>query len=201
MIRFSTVFLLLLAMAINGCSVLPETQEISLYQLPDSTLESSAEPRADWSLRVKTPKASDAQSGSRMLVMARDNELAALPGARWVSPTPRLWQDHLVRAFTADSRVPAITTDRDNLLADRELSGVLRAFQVDFSGESPQAVIRFDAVFADTPSRTIIASRSFEVREPVSGRTPAAMVTALGAAADKVSGELMNWMLTLDSKP
>lgn len=200
MIRFQLFFALFLAVAISGCTVLPPAREISLYQLPDSALAPGGRPGADWTLRVKTAKASDAQSSSRMLVMANDNELSALPGARWVSPVPRLWQDHLVRAFAADGRIPAITTDRDNLLADRELSGNLRAFQVDFSGESPQAVIRFDAILANIPSRTVIASRSFTVRQPLSGRDNQDMVNGLGIAADALSGELLDWMLALDTE-
>ena len=193
--------IVLAALAIGGCTILPESREVSLYQLPESSLTPAGAATSPWTLRLRTPRTSEALAGTRLLVMAADNELAAYSGARWVSTTPRLWLDHLARAMTADGRLTAVTTDRDNLLADRELSGVLRAFHVDFRGAVPEAVVRYDAVLAGSASRRIIASRSFTAREPLRGKEAAAMVAALGVASDRVSSDLLNWMLSADSNP
>jgi len=187
------------AIGLGGCSVLPEPREIALYQLPDTSLSSSAA-ATDHTLRIKTPRTSDALNGSHIHVMEHDNQLSAYGGARWVSPVPTLWQDHMVRAFLADGRLNAVTTDRENLQAEHELSGSLRAFHVDLRGSTPEAVIRFDAIFAKTASRQIIASRSFIVRQPLQGHSVAEIVTALGSASDRVCEELLNWMTTQHSK-
>lgn len=193
--------LVLAMLALGGCTILPESREVSLYQLPEPSLAAAGPVTSPWTLRLRTPRTSEALSGTRLLVMTDDNELAAYSGVRWVSTTPRLWLDHLARATVADGRLSAVTTDRDNLLADRELSGMLRDFHVDFRGAVPEAVVRYDAVLAGSASRRIIASRSFSAREPLHGKDAAAMVAALGAASDRVSSDLLNWMLSAESNP
>ncbi|MCK9504134.1 MAG: ABC-type transport auxiliary lipoprotein family protein [Porticoccaceae bacterium] len=189
-------------LATSGCTILPEPQEVALYQLPEPRLQASERAPAPWSLRIKTPKASDALNSKRLLVLNPDNELALYSGARWTSTTPKLWQDYLQRAFLADGRIASLTTDAENLHAEVELSGTLRGFYAEADKNNLAAVIRFDATLADTASRKIIASRSFIAREPV-GRgssQSAALVAAFGVAADRVSADLLNWMLQQDSK-
>lgn len=191
---------LALTITTSSCSLLPPAEEIALYQLPVSSLAASEQPPANWTLRIKTPKASDALSGKRMMVVEHANQLAAYAGARWVSSVPELWRNHLVSAALADGRISAVSTDRDSLQADRELSGMLQGFQTDYTGDSPVVYIRFDAIVADSSSRKILASHQFVIRQPLKAKGAAAMVDAYGAAADSLAGEILNWMLAEDSK-
>ena len=187
-------------LASSGCTVLPKSEEIALYQLPETQVQASGQASAPWSLRIKTPKANDALNSKRLLVMTEGNELAIYRGARWTSPTPKLWQDHLVRAFLADGRIASLTTESENLHADIELSGTLRAFYAEAEGNNLTVSIRFDATLADTASRKIIASRSFIERQPLAknskDNSTAAMVAAFGLAADQISADILSWMLT-----
>jgi len=196
-----TIGFMVTMLALVGCTMLPKQQAVSLFQLPETALAPSDTGAFSWSLRLRTPRTNEALAGTRLLVMTADNELAAYRGARWVSTTPRLWQDHLMRAMLADGRMRTVTTDRDNLMADRELSGVLRAFHVDVRAPVPEAVIRYDVVLASNTSRRIMASQSFIAREPAQGKDAAAMVTALGVAADRLAEDLLNWLLSVDPTP
>lgn len=183
----------------SGCTVLPKPEEVALYQLPETRLQASDQTAAPWSLRIKTPQTNDALNSKRLLVLTDANELSIYSGSRWTSPAPQLWQDYLVRAFLADGRIARVSTASENLHADLELSGTLRAFYAEADNNNLAVSIRFDATLADTASRKIIASRSFMEREPVakSGKdsNSAAVVAAFGVAADRVSAEILNWML------
>ena len=178
---------------VAGCTLVPEATEISLYELPGSQLQPS-EASLPWSLRVNAPAANDALNSRRLLVLEDGSQLTTFGAARWVSPTPTLLRDHLAEAFLSDGRLRAVTTDRDSLGADRELTGHLRRFYTVAGNGAPSVVITFDATLADTASREIVASQRFQVSEDISRADAASAVAAFGLAADRLARELLLWM-------
>jgi len=203
-IRTARSCVLLFAVFLCACSVLPERVPVELYELPPSTVESSSqEQRATTptlpSLRLATPSASDALGTTRLLVRVQNGSFQAHPGARWAAAAPVLWRDWLLDAFWRDGRVGALSTSSDGLQSALELGGMLRSLHHDY-GDRSVAVIRFDARLVDTASRRILASRRFEAEAPVQGSAPADVVTALGAAADELARELIPWTLEQGSQ-
>lgn len=192
---------LTVALALSSCSVLPETKEIALYQLPPPEFAASPAAVIPWSLRIKTPTASDALSGRRLLVMTDTNEFAVLANARWTAPIPQLWREHLLAALRSDGRLAGLSSDQDNLAAERELLGTLRAFHGDLHGDQPQVTIRYEATLADTNTRKILASHTFSLGQPVADDKPASLVAALGSGANQLAEEILNWLLTVGSNP
>ncbi|MCB1666017.1 MAG: membrane integrity-associated transporter subunit PqiC [Pseudomonadales bacterium] len=180
-------------LALSACGVLPERTPVDLFELPDSSLRASAStPRLD-SLRLVTPSTIDALGGTRLLVQVADHSYQAHPGVRWASPVPQLWRDWLLDAFWRDGRVDALSTSSDGLQATLELGGMLRALNHEYADGRSVAVIRFDARLVETASRRIIASRRFEVEEPVQGTEATNVVTAMGRAADALAAQLVPW--------
>lgn len=183
----------------TGCTVLPESQPITLHYLPVPAITTATDKaQTDWTLRVQLPDASDALNGRRLMVASPGHQLRALSGTRWASPPPALWQNHLIAALRADGRIAAISPERDKLHSDRVLSGTLQSFQleVDNSGQAA-VVIRYDATLADTATRRSIASHSVEIRHPVANQHTDTIVEGFGEAADQLAAAITDWLTTL----
>ena len=146
-----------------------------------------------WSLRVVRPAAGVHLAGQRIVVMPEDNRVSVYQGAGWSDPAPALMRDRLLEAFRADGRVGALSSDERQLHADFELDSDLRAFQSEYRGGRPEAMLRLDARLVHTASRRIVASRSFEQRQPSEDPAVPAVVQAFGTAADRLSAEVVEW--------
>lgn len=182
-----------MAMLFSACQVLPEREPVNLYQLPPSTISSTASGTIEGGLRLLTPDSSEALRGTRLLILGDGNSFQAWGGVRWTAPVPALWRDWLLDAYWRDGRFDALSTDSTVLQAERAVSGMLREFHINTVNGRQVAVIQFDAQLLDNNTRTIIASRRFESSETVSGSDAAAAVAALGAAADRLARELISW--------
>ena len=191
----SLLLLTLFCAGMSACTVLPERVQSDLYQLPPSSLGASSAGPTLSGLRIDTPGTSDALGGSRVLVMAGDTSFQAYPDARWAAPAALLWRDWLLDAYWRDGRVTGLSTSSEALQATVELGGMLRALHHENLQGRSLAVIRYDARLIEVGSRRILASRRFEVSEPVSGSGVGALVDALGAAADRLAADLILWTL------
>jgi len=176
----------------TACSILPKQAPSDVYRLPTvSTVSKPATP-APWSLRVARPKSSETLDSPRIAVIPQGDVISSYKGARWSDPAPVLLRNRLVDAFYRDGRVQSISTDESNLQADIELGGELQAFQSEYRGTAIEVVIRLDARLADDHQR-IIASRRFEVHQPVADKQVSAVVTGFGQASDALTTQLVQW--------
>ncbi|MCR3804814.1 ABC-type transport auxiliary lipoprotein family protein, partial [Pseudomonas aeruginosa] len=82
-----------------------------------------------------------------------------------------------------------------NTQADFELGGDLRAFQTEYPNGQASALIRYDARLVRTDDKRVVASRRFEVSQPVDGKKVAAVVSAFGKAGDTLSAQVLDWTL------
>ncbi|MDV6707359.1 ABC transporter [Pseudomonas aeruginosa] len=164
---------------LGACSILPEAQVLQVYLLP-----------------VHNPPASAAARQSpRIAVRPHGDEISVYQGARWSDPAPSLLRDRLMQAFQADGRVRGLSSDDSNLQADFELGGDLRAFQTEYPNGQASALIRYDARLVRTDDKRVVASRRFEVSQPVDGKKVAAVVSAFGKAGDTLSAQVLDWTL------
>ena len=154
---------------------------------------SDASPAAtqSWSLRLNKLQASEALNRPSIAVIPQGDVISSYKGARWSDPAPVLLRNRLLDGFQRDGRVTLLSTDETNLQADYELGGQLQAFQSEYRGKTVEVVIRLDARLVRGRDQRIIASRRFEVRQPVSDTQVPAVVAAFQnasrAAADRVS--------------
>ncbi|MBR9857472.1 MAG: hypothetical protein GYB38_07175 [Gammaproteobacteria bacterium] len=188
-------FLLPVILMLSGCSLLPASPPVTFYRLPPPTLAPSSAPGIELTLRITRPETSGLLAGNRILVVPQDNQLSAYQGVRWVSPVPVLWRDQLIDTFRQDGRIRHISGDADSLQAELELGGSLRAFNSEYRQGRPLVIIRFDAQLVDPRDRRILASRRFEVTEPVPGVEVPAVVVAFGVAHERLARELLDWLL------
>ena len=197
-LRVAAAAVLCAAVLLPACSVLPEAEPLDVYVLPvtgdaSATAVPAAAGAQAWSLRVVRPAAGVHLAGQRIVVMPEDNRVSVYQGAGWSDPAPVLVRDRVLEAFRADGRVGALSSDERQLHADFELDSDLRAFQSEYRGGRPEAVLRLDARLVHTASRRIVASRTFEQRQPTEDLAVPAVVQAFGTAADRLSAAVVDW--------
>lgn len=186
-----------LALLLGGCSMLPRAESPDIYLLPGApAAPAPANPtagKASVSLRVDTPQAGRSLDSARIAVIPAGNVITVYQGARWSDRAPRLLRDRLIDAFRASASYAAVSSDDANLRADLELAGDLRAFQTEYTAGKPVVVIRYDAQLLQSHTKTILASRQFEVHQAVAGKAVPQVVVAFGQAANALAAQVVEW--------
>ncbi|MDT3713848.1 hypothetical protein EON09_10285 [Pseudomonas soli] len=180
----------------TACSILPQSEPVDIYRLPVSQTARSAAP-LDWSLRLNKPLASEALAGPRIAVIPQGDVISSYKGARWSDPTPMLVRNRLLDGFQRDGRVQRLSADDSNLQADYELGGELQAFQSEYRpGGAVEVVIRYDARLVQGRSQRILASKRFEVRQPLGSQQVPAVVAGFGTASDQLARQVIDWTVS-----
>lgn len=192
-------FLLMLVGVIawlTSCSLLPETEMLRLFALPTLSNPSPGQGEVlPVQLRIRSFQSNRMLASSRIVVVPQENELTVYRGARWSDPAPVLLRNRLLEAFKSNGRVQAVYSEENRLQADMELSGVLTAFQSEYSDGEVQVRIQVDLHLTDAGGRRLIAHRRFDVREPSRNQDMEEVVVSFGRAGDVLSQQVLDWAL------
>lgn len=188
----------LAATVLSACSILPKTEPVDVYRLPTDWTRAVAgsTAAAPWSLRVATPMASEALNSPRIAVLPQADLISRYKGVRWSDPAPVLLRNRIVEGFAKDGRVQKLSTNDSNLQADYELGGELRAFQTEYRAGAVDVVVRLDARLVQASSLRIVASRRFEVRQPLTDTQVPGVIAGFGQASDRLVAQLVDWTLS-----
>lgn len=179
---------------ISACSILPKQDPSDVYRLASAQTSTQGAP-VSWSLRVSKPQSSEFLDSPRIAVVPNGDLISSYANSRWSDPTPVLLRNRFMDGFQRDGRVTLLSTDETNLQADYELGGQLQAFQSEYHGSAVQVVIRLDARLVRGSDQRIIASRRFEVRQPVGDTKVPAVVAAFGQAGDQLNKQVVDWVV------
>lgn len=179
---------------LSACSILPKPDPSDVYRLVSTQPTTQGTP-VSWSLRVAKPQTSEFLDSPRIAVVPDGNLISSYANSRWSDPTPVLLRNRLLDGFQRDGRVTLLSTDETNLQADYELGGQLQAFQSEYRGDAVEVVIRLDARLVRGSDQRIIASRRFEVRQPVGDTKVPAVVAAFGKAGDQLNKQVVDWVV------
>lgn len=179
---------------VSACSILPKPDPSDVYRLAAAPATAQG-PSVSWSLRVTKPQSSEFLDSPRIAVVPNGDLISSYANSRWSDPSPVLLRNRLLDGFQRDGRVTLLSTDETNLQADYELGGQLQAFQSEYHGNTVEVVIRLDARLVRGSDQRIIASRRFEVRQPVSEAKVPAVVAGFGAAGDQLNRQLVDWVV------
>jgi cholesterol transport system auxiliary component len=187
---------------ISSCSILPKPEPFDVYRLPSAQSNVSASHGAPqrWSLRLTKLQASDALNGPNIAVIPQGNVISSYKGSRWSDPAPVLLRNRLLDGFQHDGRVPLLSTDDSIFQADLELGGHLQAFQTEYQGLTATVVVSLDALLVRGYDQRILASRRFEVRQPLSDVNVPAVVAGFGQASDQLTAQVVNWAVEQGQK-
>ena len=180
---------------VSACSILPKPDPSDVYRLASAQPTTQGTP-VSWSLRVTKPQTSEFLDSPRIAVVPDGNLISNYANSRWSDPAPVLLRNRLLDGFQRDGRVTLLSTDETNLQADYELGGQLQAFQSEYRGKTVEVVIRLDARLVRGRDQRIIASRRFEVRQPVSDTQVPAVVAAFGQAGDQLNKQVVDWVVS-----
>ncbi|MHC8316925.1 ABC-type transport auxiliary lipoprotein family protein [Pseudomonas sp. LB3P31] len=186
---------------VSSCSILPKSEPSNVYRLPSVQGASSSQVAVQrWSLRLAKPQASQALNSPNIAVIPQGDLISSYKASRWSDPAPVLLRNRLLDGFQRDGRVPLLSTDDSNLQADLELGGNLQAFQTEYQGTAASVVVRLDALLVRGYDQRILASRRFEVRQPLSDVQVPAVVAGFGRATDQLTAQVVNWAVEQGQK-
>ncbi|RZS77021.1 ABC-type transport auxiliary lipoprotein family protein [Pigmentiphaga kullae] len=189
-IRWAGISLAALA---SACTLLPEQKTVDIYRLPSAQAAASQGQAQAWSLRIRSPHADATLDSARIAVIVQGDQISTYGGARWTDAPPALLRARLAQAFRLDGRVASVSTTDSNVRADLELDSDLRAFQSEYRGSVPYAVVSLDVRLISTSTRRVVASRSFEMAQPADGVEVPAVVSAFGLASDALAAQVVRW--------
>ncbi|MBT1260538.1 MULTISPECIES: ABC-type transport auxiliary lipoprotein family protein [Pseudomonas] len=179
---------------VSACSILPKADPSDVYRLASAQATSQAAP-VSWSLRVNKPQTSEFLDSPRIAVVPNGDLISSYANSRWSDPSPVLLRNRFMDGFQRDGRVTLLSTDDTNLQSDFELGGQLQAFQSEYHGSAVEVVIRLDARLVRGSDQRIVASRRFEVRQPVSDTKVPAVVAGFGQAGDQLNKQVVDWVV------
>lgn len=179
---------------LSACSILPKPDPSDVYRLASAQPVSQGAP-VSWSLRVTKPQTSEFLDSPRIAVVPNGDLISSYANSRWSDPAPVLLRNRLLDGFQRDGRVTLLSTDETNLQADYELGGQLQAFQSEYRGTAVEVVVRLDARLVRGSDQRIIASRRFEVRQPVSDTQVPGVVAGFGQAGDALNRQVVEWVV------
>ncbi|MNK92456.1 hypothetical protein D3C87_1125820 [compost metagenome] len=200
--KLTRIALLAGFMLISACSILPKPEPFDVYRLPSaqSNTPSSHGAAQQWSLRLNKPLASEALNRPDIAVIPQGDVISSYKGSRWSDPAPVLLRNRLLDGFQRDGRVTLLSTDDSLFHADLELGGQLQAFQTEYQGTSTSVVVRLDALLVRGYDQRILASRRFEVRQPLSDVNVPSVVAGFGQASDQLTTQVVNWAVEQGQK-
>ncbi|MGF6205625.1 ABC transporter [Pseudomonas sp. ADAK2] len=187
---------------LSACSILPKSEPSDVYRLPSAqsgVMGKSGATQA-WSLRLAKPQASEILNSPKIAVIPQGDVISSYKASRWSDPAPVLLRNRLLDGFQRDGRVTLLSTDDSNFQADLELGGNLQAFQTEYQGTAASVVIRLDALLVRGYDQRILASRRFEVRQPLNDVQVPAVVTGFGQASDQLTAQVVNWAVEQGQK-
>lgn len=186
----------------GACSILPKSEPSDVYRLPSvqGSVSGSYGSAQRWSLRLTKPQASEALNSPQIAVIPQGDLISSYKASRWSDPAPVLLRNRLLDGFQRDGRVPLLSTDDSNFQADLELGGSLQAFQTEYQGTAASVVVRLDALLVRGYDQRILASRRFEVRQPLSDVKVPAVVAGFGLASDQLTAQVVDWAVEQGQK-
>lgn len=180
---------------LGSCTILPKAESPDIYRLPSTPLPRDSAPAVNWTLRVDTPNAERMIDSSRIAVLPQGDVVSVYQGARWSDTATTLLRNRIMDAFRDNGRVAGLSSDETSLQADYSLAGDLRSFQSVYENGQPVVVIRFDARLVKNSGLRIVATRRFDVTQPVGGKTVPEVVAAFGQASDALATQVVGWTL------
>ncbi|WP_353474832.1 ABC-type transport auxiliary lipoprotein family protein [Salipiger sp. H15] len=190
---------LLLALGTSGCAAISAldsaSQPLDIYELRTPAIAGAAG-RGRAELVVETPIASGALTTDRIMVRPSPLQAQYLPGARWSDEAPAMVQTLLVRSLAETGAFASVGRAPLGGQGDYALLGELTDFQAESYGAGAPVSVHLRLMLRLVRERdaTVVASRTFELREPAADDETATIVAAFDRAAGRMVAEILPWV-------
>jgi ABC-type uncharacterized transport system auxiliary subunit len=109
-------------------------------------------------LQIIEPTVASGLESRRIAILQKNSHLDYYKGVRWAAPVSEMLQNAMVDAFEHAPAFGSIATAMNDISPDLLLTTDIRDFQVNESGSSSEAEIRFVSKLIDTSDHRIIAT-------------------------------------------
>jgi cholesterol transport system auxiliary component len=147
---------------------------------------------------IGVPTVPQSVAVNRIAVSAGGTAIAYVKDAQWVEPPARLFQRLLSETVQAKTGMVALDLRQFPVTAGTQIQGQIRSFGVSvaFAGATTgEAVVIYDAALSRDKGQKV-ATQRFEARVPVSAIEGPIVGNALNLAANRVAGEVADWVAT-----
>ncbi len=134
-----------------------------------------------------------ALDSERIVVRPAPTEITYLAKVQWSDRAPKLIQARLIDSFQNSGRVRSVGMPGSVVVSDLGLVTDLRDFHID--AENGVAVVAINVQIVSEKTGRVVASKTFEAREPVSGDKADAMVASINTAFERVATDIVVWTL------
>jgi cholesterol transport system auxiliary component len=182
------------AVALSGCALLSSPDPVQLYRFGDTSAVTASPVTQPVQVKLRAVEFPSASEGDRLLGVT-GSEAAYIGGARWVSPAKQLFSDGLESAFAGQAQRVRLIGRRELTPTTRLLDVDVRSFetQYDAPGAVPTVVVSAQARLLRSPERTVVAERTFQIRQPASANRLAAIVDAYDVATRDLNSQIVAW--------
>jgi cholesterol transport system auxiliary component len=182
------------SLTLTGCVKLTGKAPPQLLNLTSSLSLPANEVRAitaSESIQITVPTTPQAYANNRVAVADGPVSLAYVKDAVWVEPPARLFQRLLAETVAAKTGKIVLDVRQVPVEPALQLGGQIKVFGID--ARASDAVIIYDATFSRAKGKGL-ETRRFEAHVPVSQITAMASGNALNQAANKVAGDVAEWI-------
>ena len=183
------ILLMAMVLALAGCGTLsrPPAVNVTKLQLLGEGAEIARGEPLGLSISVADPNALPGFATPRFAYRQRDLELRYYGRHEWAASPERLLQSTVVRALDESGRFSAVVAPSAIALADLRLELELTQLVHDYrDSEGGEAVLAVRAQLISLVDRSVLATRSFEYREPATAHPVAG-----AQAADRALARLL----------
>ncbi|MEO1065751.1 MAG: ABC-type transport auxiliary lipoprotein family protein [Pseudomonadota bacterium] len=181
------------ALALASCAIVAPPPAPDVYNLTIDDGFQSVSGGTRSQLLITEPKVLSSLDNNRIVIKPNPSQIAFFGGVEWADRVPRLVQLHLSRAFSTTGKARAVGLPGDGLIIDHQLLFDLRAFQIEQTGSSFEAVVEIAVRILNDRNGRVIATETFSSSVPTSD-DPVAAVNALNEAMNAVADDLVRWV-------
>lgn len=175
-----------------GCGTTPN-DTYDLASIKAVTTNQAAQKRQ---VLVADPTALKVLDSDMIVVRVSGTEMQYLAKSQWSDKLPRMVQSKLVEAFENTGKLGGVGKPGQGLAIDYQLISDIRTFEVEAAG-TRRANVEISVKLLNDRNGTVIAQKVFSASVPARGSDNQALVNALSQAFAKVSGDIVNWTLTV----
>lgn len=186
-------FTLSAMLALAGCGFGPKVPPSLLNLTSAQTVNAgpTQTARAGEAITISVPYVPQALASNRIAVISGETAIAYVKDAQFVEPPAKLFQRLLSETVAAKTGRTVLDPRQFSFAPGQQLSGGLKAFGID--AQANEAVIVYDAAYSPDKGASV-RTRRFEARVPVSEVEANVAGRALNEAANKVAGEVADWL-------
>ena len=190
--------LVILALALSGCSVLVGTQRdpVTLYAPQLAAQPDPSWPRADWQLAIAQPSGTRLVDGTRIGVRPVPGELQVYRGAAWAQPATDMIEAGVLHVLEESGKLAGVGRVATGLRADYRLLMDVRRFEADYAGgPMPAATIEVSATLLNHRDQRSVARHTFTRVQPAAATDVASVAAAFDQSLAAISADIAGWTL------